>query len=65
MSGYRTKGERISMKKFKIKTNLVSGVIMGVAALLLIILLPSQVRVPAYDSGAPSPRIILFYLNQR
>ena len=58
MSGYRTKGQRISMKKFKIKTNLVSGVIMGVAALLLIILLPSQVRVPAYDSGAPSPRII-------
>ena len=37
MSVYRTKGERISMKKFKIKTNLVSGVIMGVAALLLII----------------------------
>ena len=55
MSVYRTKGERISMKKFKIKTNLVSGVIMGVAALLLIILLPSQVRVPAFDSGAPSP----------
>ena len=58
MSVYRTKGERISMKKFKIKTNLVSGVIMGVAALLLMILLPSQVRVPTYDSGAPSPRII-------
>ena len=58
MPVYRTKGERISMKKFKIKTNLVSGVIMGVAALLLIILMPSQVRVPAYDSGAPSPRII-------
>lgn len=52
------KGERISMKKFKIKTNLVSGIIMGAVALLLIILLPSQVRVPAYDSGAPSPRII-------
>lgn len=52
------KGERISMKKFKIKTNLVSGIIMGAIALLLIILLPSQVRVPAYDSGAPSPRII-------
>lgn len=46
------------MKKFKIKTNLVSGIIMGAVALLLIILLPSQVRVPAYDSGAPSPRII-------
>ena len=29
MPGYRTKGERISMKKFKIKTNLVSGVIMA------------------------------------
>ena len=52
------KGERISMKKFKIKTNLVSGIIMGAIALLLIILMPSQVRVPAYDSGAPSPRII-------
>lgn len=58
MSVYRTKGERISMKKFKIKTNLVSGIIMGAAALLLIILMPSQIRVPAYDSGAPSPRII-------
>ena len=52
------KGERISMKKFKIKTNLVSGIIMGVIALILIIMMPSQVRVPAYDSGAPSPRII-------
>lgn len=52
------KGERISMKKFKIKTNLVSGIIMGAVALILIIMMPSQVRVPAYDSGAPSPRII-------
>ena len=52
------KGERISMKKFKIKTNLVSGIIMGVIALILILVMPSQVRVPAYDSGAPSPRII-------
>lgn len=52
------KGERISMKKFKIKTNLVSGIIMGAIALILIIMMPSQVRVPAYDSGAPSPRII-------
>ena len=46
------------MKKFKIKTNLVSGIIMGVIALILILVMPSQVRVPAYDSGAPSPRII-------
>lgn len=52
------KGERISMKKFKIKTNLVSGIIMGAIALILILVMPSQVRVPAYDSGAPSPRII-------
>ena len=46
------------MKKFKIKTNLVSGIIMGAIALILILVMPSQVRVPAYDSGAPSPRII-------
>lgn len=58
MSVYRTKGERISMKKFKIKTNLVSGILMGAIALLLLVLMPGQVRVPAFDSGAPSPRII-------
>ena len=46
------------MKKFKIKTNLVSGIIMGAIALLLLVLMPGQVRVPAFDSGAPSPRII-------
>lgn len=44
--------------KFNIKTNLWSGIIMGCLSLLLLILMPSQVRVPAYDSGAPSPRII-------
>ncbi len=44
--------------KFKIKTNLWSGIIMGALSLILLILLPYQVRVPAYDSGAPSPRII-------
>ena len=31
---------------------------MGCLSLILLILMPSQVRVPAYDSGAPSPRII-------
>ena len=46
------------MKKFKIKTNLVSGIVMGAIALLLLVLMPGQVRVPAFDSGAPSPRII-------
>ena len=44
--------------KFKIKTNLVSGTVMGLFSLILLVLMPSQVRVPAYDSGAPSPRII-------
>lgn len=44
--------------KFKIKTNLVSGIVMGIFSLILLFTLPSQVRVPAYDSGAPSPRVI-------
>ena len=43
--------------KIKIKTNLWSGIIMGAISLILLILLPSPVRVPAFDSGAPSPRI--------
>lgn len=44
--------------KFKIKTNLWSGIIMGLISLILLVMTPGQVRVPAYDSGAPSPRII-------
>ena len=44
--------------KIKIKTNLWSGIIMGALSLILLIIMPYQVRVPAYDSGAPSPRII-------
>ncbi len=31
---------------------------MGVLSLILLIVMPNQVRIPAYDSGAPSPRII-------
>ncbi len=31
---------------------------MGIFSLALLLLLPYQVRIPAYDSGAPSPRII-------
>lgn len=31
---------------------------MGIFSLILLLTLPSQVRVPAYDSGAPSPRVI-------
>lgn len=44
--------------KFKIKTNLWSGIIMGVFSAIMLAVMPAQVRVPAYDSGAPSPRII-------
>ena len=44
--------------KFKIKTNLVTGIIMGLFSAILLIVMPEQVRVPAFDSGAPSPRII-------
>lgn len=31
---------------------------MGAFSIIMLIILPSQVRVPAFDSGAPSPRII-------
>lgn len=44
--------------KVKIKTNLWSGIVMGIASIVLLILLPQEVRLPSYDSGAPSPRII-------
>ena len=44
--------------KFKIKTNLATGVIMGIISVVLLLLIPSQIREPAFDSGAPSPRLI-------
>ncbi len=44
--------------KFKIKTNLVSGILMGLFSIFLLVTMPQQIRVPAFDSGAPSPRII-------
>lgn len=44
--------------KIRIKTNLCTGIIMGAASIWLLFLLPREVRLPAYDSGAPSPRII-------
>ena len=44
--------------KFKIKTNLVTGILMGLFSAYMLLVMPQQVRVPAYDSGAPSPRII-------
>lgn len=44
--------------KIKIKTCLWSGIIMGIFSILMLIAMPSQVRLPMFDSGAPSPRII-------
>ena len=44
--------------KFKIKTNLVSGIIMGLFSAICLIIMPYQVKNPGFDSGAPSPRII-------
>lgn len=44
--------------KFKIKTNLWSGIIMGLFSIFLLFMVPSQIRMPMFDSGAPSPRII-------
>lgn len=44
--------------KFKIKTNLWTGIIFGLIAAFLWVNMESQVRIPAYDSGAPSPRIL-------
>jgi len=37
---------------------LLTGIIMGIVSIVFLILIPHQVRVPAFDSGAPSPRII-------
>ena len=42
----------------KIRTNLVSGISMGLVSLILLLLVPSQVPIPSYDNGGPSPRII-------
>ena len=44
--------------KFKIKTNLWSGIVMGVFSVAMLVAMPGQVRLPMFDSGAPSPRII-------
>ena len=41
-----------------IRTNLLSGIIFGIFSIIFILLVPSQIAVPAYDNGGPSPRII-------
>ena len=45
-------------KKFKIKTNLVTGIIMALFSGFMLLVMKDQVRVPQFDSGSPSPRII-------
>lgn len=46
------------MKKVEIKTYLWSGIVMGIISIALLIAMPSQVRIPGFDSGAPSPRVL-------
>ena len=46
------------MKKFKIRTYLTTGIVMALLSITMLIVMPSQVRLPRFDSGAPSPRII-------
>lgn len=42
----------------KIKTYLWSGIVMGIISIALLVAMPGQVRIPGFDSGAPSPRVL-------
>ena len=44
--------------KIKIKTNLWTGIIFAAFAAFMFVMMESQVRLPGYDSGAPSPRVL-------
>jgi len=44
--------------KFKIKTNLWTGILFTIFAAFMFVMMESQVRLPGYDSGAPSPRVL-------
>lgn len=44
--------------KFKIRTNLATGILFGIINIILVLLVPSQIAVPKYSNGGPSPRII-------
>ena len=44
--------------KFNIKTNLWTGIIFAAFAAFMFFMMETQVRLPGYDSGAPSPRIM-------
>jgi hypothetical protein len=41
-----------------IKTNLATGMLFSVISIILILLVPSQISVPKFSSGGPSPRAI-------
>ncbi|MGL5057712.1 MAG: tripartite tricarboxylate transporter TctB family protein [Fusobacteriaceae bacterium] len=41
-----------------IRTNLFTGIIFGVLSLVLIFIIPSQIQIPSFDNGGPSPRVI-------
>lgn len=42
----------------KIKTNLTTGIVIGIISIIFLSLVSREVPVPTYDSGGPSPRII-------
>lgn len=44
--------------KIKIKTYLWLGILMALLSVFLLVNITTQVRLPQFDSGAPSPRII-------
>ncbi|MGL4628243.1 MAG: tripartite tricarboxylate transporter TctB family protein [Cetobacterium sp.] len=41
-----------------IHTNLLAGIFFGILSLFLIFIIPSQIQIPAFDNGGPSPRLI-------
>lgn len=44
--------------KFRIRTNLATGIVMLAFVIFMFAVMPQQVLLPGYDSGAPSPRVI-------
>jgi len=44
--------------KFKIKTNLVTGIVMALISGIFLYVMPTQIKLPKFDSGAPSPRLL-------
>lgn len=44
--------------KFKIKTNLVTGIVMALISGFFLYVMPQQIKLPKFDNGAPSPRLL-------